>query len=192
VKNQNAKKELKIKLRREFRKKREFDYPKVNKMILGRVKEFLGTELEKNNRDHICIYWPLKDEVDLRSLRRLYGNKLALPAIRRSKILTYHRWESDNLKPDLVGIPAPTIKEELKPKDIRLILVPALAIDQKGFRLGYGGGFCDRLIANKEWAQIPSFVVLPHACIFSEFLPIEDWDIPFDGWITEHGKYKSR
>ena len=73
-----------------------------------------------------------------------------------------------------------------------LLLVPALAIDRTGIRLGYGGGYYDRLRADPTWASVPAWVVLPSACISSEPLPRDAWDVPFTGWITEHGPGQPR
>ena len=78
----------------------------------------------------------------------------------------------------------------LKPNQIRLLLVPALAIDHNGTRLGYGGGCFDRLRSNPSWKEIEALAVLPSVCISSSLLPEEKWDIPFDGWINEKEVFK--
>jgi 5-formyltetrahydrofolate cyclo-ligase len=65
--------------------------------------------------------------------------------------------------------------------------VPALAFDpHSGIRLGYGGGWYDRLRADPAWRAVPALVVLPSACL-SANLPREPWDVPFQGWLDEHG-----
>ena len=85
------------------------------------------------------------------------------------------------------GIPSSTSFPFLKPQEIILLLIPALAIDSKGNRLGYGGGFFDRLRAKPHWKQIPALAVLPKDCVSRTFLPTDSWDIPLDGWIDEEG-----
>jgi 5-formyltetrahydrofolate cyclo-ligase len=64
---------------------------------------------------------------------------------------------------------------------IDLIVVPALRIDRKGYRLGQGGGYYDRALA-----QISAFSIgLIHPDeISSEDLPREDWDIPLSAAAT--------
>ena len=71
-----------------------------------------------------------------------------------------------------------------------MLLVPALAIDQGGYRLGYGGGYFDRLRKKELWFSIPSFVVISSNCISSNPLPRNEWDLPFNGWISEKGLHQ--
>ncbi len=67
-----------------------------------------------------------------------------------------------------------------------LLLVPALAVDSSGLRLGSGGGWYDRLRADPAWARVPALAVLPSGCLVPH-LPRDPWDIPFDGWLDERG-----
>ena len=136
---------------------------------------------------HVGIYWPLPGEVDLRPLRDGPHPHMALPVANGSGGLLYRSWGEDPLQPDGCGIPAPTAGDALKPDQMALLLVPALAVDGAGIRLGYGGGYYDRLRADPAWAAVPAWVVLSSACIATEPLPRESWDVPFTGWITEQG-----
>jgi 5-formyltetrahydrofolate cyclo-ligase len=80
-------------------------------------------------------------------------------------------------------VPAP---EVLAPEALGLLLVPALAIDQAGIRLGSGGGWYDRLRADPAWRAVPALAVLPAACVCAQ-LPRDKWDVPFAGWLDERG-----
>ena len=64
-------------------------------------------------------------------------------------------------------------------------MVPALAIDYKGTRLGYGGGCFDKLRADSNWRAIKALAIIPNDCLTKFSLPKDEWDIPFDGWINE-------
>lgn len=74
----------------------------------------------------------------------------------------------------------------LAPEALGLLLVPALAIDQAGIRLGSGGGWYDRLRADPAWRAVPALAVLPAACVCHR-LPRDPWDVPFCGWLDERG-----
>lgn len=74
----------------------------------------------------------------------------------------------------------------MEAQQLDLLLVPALAIDQRGVRLGYGGGWYDRLRAEPAWRRVPALVVLPAACVCDR-LPVDPWDVLFDGWLDERG-----
>ncbi|MFZ0407368.1 MAG: 5-formyltetrahydrofolate cyclo-ligase [Cyanobium sp.] len=79
----------------------------------------------------------------------------------------------------------------LPPAALGLLLVPALAIDRQGVRLGYGGGWYDRLRAEPAWRAVPALAVLPAACVV-EALPRDGWDVPFAGWLDETGLHRIR
>ena len=136
---------------------------------------------------HLGLYWPLNGEVDLRSIRLAIPNEIALPFADGCGGLHYRHWTDTPLEADGCGILAPNVGPPLDADQLSLLLVPALAIDHCGIRLGYGGGYYDRLRADPTWASVPAWVVLPSACISTEHLPRDAWDVPFTGWITEHG-----
>ena len=91
---------------------------------------------------------------------------------------------------DGCGIPAPLNQPPLTADQLDLLLVPALAVDQNGIRLGYGGGYYDRLRTQPPWRRIPALVVLPGACVTRRALPRDPWDRAFDGWVSEQGVCK--
>jgi 5-formyltetrahydrofolate cyclo-ligase len=67
---------------------------------------------------------------------------------------------------------------------IQLALVPGLAFDRQGWRLGYGGGFFDRFLAG--FAHGVSLGVTYHALLF-DLLPHHQHDIPVQYLVTEEG-----
>ena len=89
-------------------------------------------------------------------------------------------------------IPAPLEEDILDADAIGLLLIPALAMDQRGIRLGYGGGFFDRVRSNLAWRKVRTLAVLPLASISTELLPRYSWDVPLDGWISERGVTRVR
>ena len=93
-------------------------------------------------------YWPIGEEIDIRPLlRRLIecGHAVVLPETpRRGTSLRFRRWRpGEALVRESFGTYAPT-GEPLAPE---FLLVPLLAFDRQGRRLGYGGGYYDRTLA---------------------------------------------
>ena len=132
----------------------------------------------------------MKGEVDIRFIREITNQKIALPSSSKTKGITYHHWSNNQVVPDSNRIPAPTGENAISPNDISILFVPAIAIDQKGYRLGYGGGYFDRLRQQDLWLSIPSFVVISNSCISKKPLPRDEWDLPFSGWISEKGLHQ--
>jgi 5-formyltetrahydrofolate cyclo-ligase len=66
-----------------------------------------------------------------------------------------------------------------------------VAIDRQGYRLGYGGGYYDRLRADPLWRKIPTIGIVFNFA-YVEQLPIEPWDLPLDAVCTELGVTATR
>ena len=186
-----------IKLQKEIKRKeynliRYSNSSLIHKEIKSNVKSALPILLEKYHVEgkYLGIYWPLKGEVDIRFIREINNQKIALPSSSIIKGINYHHWSNNQLELDSNKIPAPLRENAIKPNDISIIFVPAIAIDQEGYRLGYGGGYFDRLRQKDLWISIPSFVVISNNCISKEPLPRDKWDLPFSGWISEKGLHQ--
>lgn len=148
---------------------------------------FLGA-LEVTAGIPVSAYWPLEEEFDPRPLftalhRR--GHPIGLPVILgKGQPLLFRRWEPDM---DLVRgsfrvmTPPPTAPE-IAPK---LLLVPLLAFDRAGYRLGYGGGFYDRTIAKLRAAGEALAVGVTFAALEVPAVPRDDTDQPLDWIVTE-------
>jgi 5-formyltetrahydrofolate cyclo-ligase len=67
---------------------------------------------------------------------------------------------------------------------VDLLLVPMLGGDRRGYRLGYGAGYYDRLQADPAWATVPSLGICFGAELV-ERLPVDSWDRPLNGVCTE-------
>lgn len=130
-------------------------------------------------------FWPLGREIDIRPLLlRLHhlGHQIALPVTpRRGEALTFRGWQpGDVLIPERFGTMRP-IGEILVPD---VLLIPLLAFDSRGGRLGYGGGFYDRTLA-----ALPGRFRM--GCAFTaqlvDAVPVGPYDIPLDAVATEQG-----
>jgi 5-formyltetrahydrofolate cyclo-ligase len=104
------------------------------------------------------------------------------------KDLHWHCWQPlEPLVSGTHGILEPNSQLPTLTADrIDLLLVPAVAMDVRGYRLGYGGGYYDRLRADPLWRKIPTIgIVFDFAYV--ETLPIDSWDLPLDRVCTELG-----
>ena len=183
------KKEIK---RKEYNLIRYSNSNLIHEKIKSNVKSSLKVLLKQYHTEgkYIGIYWPLKGEVDIRFIKDNNNQKIALPSSSKSKGIRYHHWSNNQLELDSNKIPAPIRENVVKPNDISILFMPAIAIDQDGYRLGYGGGYFDRLRQKNLWISIPSFVVISNNCISKKPLPRDRWDVPFNGWISEKGLHQ--
>ena len=94
-------------------------------------------------------FWPIKDEIDIRPLMAALfdeGCQMALPVVQgRGQRLLFRAWSPGNpLEAGVFGTLQPSAHCEVLEPDV--LLVPLLACDGEGWRLGYGGGFYDRTL----------------------------------------------
>ena len=167
-----------------FRKLREksslYQMENVEKNVKVYVDSFVK---EDKNIGYIAIYWPLKNEVDIRSLKE--KNFLALPRCNDKKELLFYPWDENPLTKDSEGILSPNHSFSLSHKEISIIFVPCLSVDKNLIRLGYGGGYFDKLRSDKNWKDIPCIGVLTSNCVSTNSLSRAEWDVPLSGFVTE-------
>lgn len=111
----------------------------------------------------------------------------ALPVITPDKNLIFREWSrGQTLVRNTLGTEEPTPEASQILPDI--ILVPLLAFDGDGYRLGYGGGYYDRTIAAlRTLPKPPLFIGAAFSLQEIDQVPSEDHDQPLDGVLTELG-----
>ncbi|AFY32492.1 5-formyltetrahydrofolate cyclo-ligase [Calothrix sp. PCC 7507] len=104
------------------------------------------------------------------------------------KSLVWHRWEpGDSLEIGTYGISEPHPHAPIiDPAEVDLILVPSVACDYQGYRLGYGGGYYDRLLSLPQWNTKPTIGIVFDFAYLPQ-LPTQPWDRPLQAVYTEWG-----
>ena len=167
-----------------FRRIREEISINQVKNVEKNVKLYIDSFLKEYKKiGYIAIYWPLKNEVDIRSLKEKFS--LALPRCNDKKELLFYPWDDNPLTKDSEGILSPNNSFSLNHKQISMIFVPCLSVDKNLIRLGYGGGYFDKLRGDKNWKKVTCIGVLTSNCVSMIPLARAEWDIPLSGFITE-------
>jgi 5-formyltetrahydrofolate cyclo-ligase len=143
----------------------------------------------------VALYAPLGSEIDTGPLaagltRR--GLRLALPRVdAENRPLVFHAWApGDPLSADLQGCQAPSPDAEVVDPD--LFILPLVAFDRTGGRLGQGGGYYDRTLAALRGRLRPAFVGLAFAGQEVSRVPVDAHDQKLDGILTERGYMPAR
>ncbi len=126
------------------------------------------------------------------------GKSVYPPVLRPGRTLLFAPYtQTTTLNTNRFGIPEPTVDEtELVPgRSLDLVLVPLVAFDEKGHRLGMGGGYYDRSFAFLLRQTDLSKPVLLGAALelqkVAELIP-QPWDVPLHGIVTEDRTYPIR
>jgi len=155
------------------------DFQTLEKLSAEIVKKFQGLELFQQAKT-VGIYMPLPDEVDITPLFQCLEKIFYIPAF-DDAIGSYRLAEyTPNFKKGKFGIPEPK-RPVFAPADLDLIIVPGIAFDRAGRRLGRGGGFYDRLLP--QYRAIKVGVCFEFQCMGP--LPVEPHDCSVDRIVTE-------
>jgi 5-formyltetrahydrofolate cyclo-ligase len=146
-----------------------------------------------NSAKTVLAYLSHRQEPDLQPLFRNSATQWGLPRC-QGKQLIWHccsPLDPRSLLPGAYGIwePRPDLPE-LTAAEVDLILVPAVGCDLRGYRLGYGGGFYDRLLSQPEWRSVPAIGIV-FAAAYLDKLPIDSWDQTLKAICTETGFFQS-
>lgn len=132
----------------------------------------------------VLAYYPHRQEPDIRSLLAQPDFRWALPRCLPDRQLAWHAWQAGDplctgsyglLEPDS-ALPVVTGGDAL--------LIPAVAMDRRGYRLGYGGGYFDRLLATQAMGLT---VGITFGALLVDRLEIDHWDYPLAAICTEAG-----
>ncbi|MEY3579072.1 MAG: hypothetical protein RI984_176 [Pseudomonadota bacterium] len=148
--------------------------------IMAALEVFLSTQTIQV----LGVYLPLSGEPDLRPLYEALCKRdmrLALPVVlEKNQAMLYAPWQpGDMLIKDASGTPAPAARETFVQPE--LILAPCVGFTDSRYRLGYGGGYFDRTLAQAQ-QMLAVGIAYSFTCV--DFA-VSNYDIALDWIITE-------
>ncbi|MDL2231485.1 5-formyltetrahydrofolate cyclo-ligase [Porphyromonadaceae bacterium OttesenSCG-928-L07] len=159
----------------------ETDLRKVSEDIMQRIEQ----EEAFKNANVIGLYWSLNDEVYTHDFVQKWASekRILLPCIVGEDVIEFRGFKC---KDDLClgvdySIPEPEEGEAVNPKEIELMIVPGVAFDPSGNRLGRGKGFYDRFLKKTQATKLG--VCFPFQLL--ESVPADELDIRMDKVITK-------
>ncbi|MDI6786383.1 MAG: 5-formyltetrahydrofolate cyclo-ligase [bacterium] len=185
--------DVKQKLRSEIMQKRDLLEIKEIEEKSKKIKENLFSLEEVSKAQNIFTYVNFGSEVitkeiinDLLKLKKKILVPIAL--LKEKKLLISEiRDLEQELEVSTYGILEPKVeyKRVVSPKEVDLVIVPGIIFDKEGFRIGYGGGFYDRLLP--ELKEGITYVGLAFKFQVIESFPHDINDVPVHVVITEEG-----
>ena len=149
---------------------------------------------------HIGIYLANDGEIDPHlyiDLARRKGIHFYLPILHPvypGKLVFSPYFDGIRLSANRFGIPEPPFPRSRRRPAWALdaVLFPLVGFDESGGRLGMGGGFYDRTFAFSRIrpGMAPKLIGLAHDFQKVRELPIEPWDVPLHGVVTDKGRYR--
>lgn len=139
----------------------------------------------------VMAYMACRGELSLEAVIRdalATGKTLLLPRCESPGVMTARRiHDMDDLVPGAYGLPEPEEDCEIvQPQDIDLILVPGVAFDRMGHRLGQGGGYYDRMLRESRALRVG----VCHDFALLDCVPCEAHDVNMNMIITPDGSVR--
>ncbi len=182
--------DLKSSLRKETLAKRDSIPTPVRKVKDSAVFEKLLT-LDKFRESQVVLFYAsFRSEVNTTDLIRRaldMGKRVLLPRVdeEETALKIYEIKSMDDVSPGYMGIPEPGALEENARglEGVGLVIMPGAAFDPRGYRLGYGRGYYDRLLS--EEVLLPTLAALAYEEQVLESVPSEAHDIRVDIIVTD-------
>ncbi|MFA6024599.1 MAG: 5-formyltetrahydrofolate cyclo-ligase [Candidatus Gracilibacteria bacterium] len=174
---------MKNAIRNQMREKRQALSPALHAEKSKKIREMVEQLPEFKNAKKILIYVSIGEEVDTHELIKdalTQGRALFVPKTKPDGIAVTPLKDWADLKPGTFGVLEPETQEEADPQEMDLIIVPGLAFDAHGHRIGYGKGYYDRLLK----LSLGYTVGLAFTEQMVEKIPHEAHDVPLNLVLT--------
>ena len=178
----------KSQIRKILLKKRNFFNIKNKKIDFLNLLKLLN---HKSKSKKIGLYFPIGSEVctiDLIEILRKKKYIISLPVLGKNFDMSFYEWSKNNpLNINKFGIPEPLRSKKVIPSTL---IIPLLAFDINLNRLGYGGGFYDRIINKLEKSKKILKIGLALSCQKINKVPTDKFDKKMNYIFTENKVYK--
>jgi 5-formyltetrahydrofolate cyclo-ligase len=140
--------------------------------------------LQDHSEKTLAGYMPMRTEIDCLPAMAAHPGLVGVPVIPGPAMpLLFHRWHAGaRMVPGAFGALIPEGGEAVDPE---VLIVPLLAFDRRGFRLGYGGGFYDRTLEGLRARKAVLAIGFAYGAQEMDEVPIELTDQPLDLIVTE-------
>ena len=174
---------MKSYIRKAILEKRSKVSVKEVKSLSQKIRTSLFSLKEYKSAKAVMFYVSFNKEVSTREMIKeaLKTKTVIVPKCVKNEIAPYAIKSIEELKKGTLGILEPKTKNIFPKEKIDLIIVPGIAFDKRGFRIGYGKGYYDRFLKNlkaKKIALAFEFQVIKK-------VPENEKDVPVDMVVTE-------
>lgn len=150
------------------------------------------------NAQHIAAYWPADGEISsLAAIKhwQCSGKKIYLPKMLAQQQMQFVLFTPQTpMVKNRFGILEPQSRQKISPQQLDVVLLPLLAFDQQGNRLGMGGGYYDRAFAflrQQAWRKRPLLIGIAHDFQQVAELEYAPWDVPLAMVVSNNTVIKS-
>ena len=152
----------------------------------GQAAEILADVLAGFGTVPLAGYMAMRTEIDPTAAMASYPGPVGVPVIQGKGVaLRFREWSPGcAMIPGEFGAEIPAEGAWIEPE---VLIVPMLAFDARGYRLGYGGGFYDRTLALLRSRRPTKAIGFAFAAQEMPVLPIEPTDERLDAVVTEQG-----
>lgn len=166
--------------------------PETRRAGSAAIHDALETIPEFQGIRNLAGYWPMVDEVDLRGLwtdLHERGVRVHLPRIGTGAAtsMDFVVWDpADPMEPNRFGVPEPRGRACTDPSALDIVVLPCVAVDDHGARVGMGKGFYDRTLAGTAGAPLLVGVAFDCQRIHPpEHIRTAAWDVNLDVVVTD-------